>query len=285
MRARTRTQHTHTQAPPHVYLRVVDLGDEGERVPPGLPDVLDGQLDRRFDALADAAHRGRLVHGHENHDGQVLPVPGEPAVVLAVLGAVVAHLGQRGVEQQSGEEQERLPAAAVPPSWSHAAAETIPPPPPPPPPPPLPRAHCPGIANPGWSRTIRAHLRRGKKRGGGEEQGEGAAAPAVVHASCTGSDQKNNNTDTISPAGEVTPRRIFHALRKPRCGGRSAASRCPSSDRAPALHPTHLLTLSREVLRDARESGREPTEPWKKCGQKLITPDSSVLRSKSPAKR
>ena len=121
------------------YLGVVDLGDERERVLPGLPYVLDGQLDRRLDALADAAHQGRLVHGHEDHDGQVLPVPGEPAVVLSVLGAVVAHLGQRRVQQQSAEQQasrrdDHLPAAAVPPGWSHATVhgvterETPPPP-------------------------------------------------------------------------------------------------------------------------------------------------------------
>ena len=81
-----------------VYLGVVDFGDERERVLPGLPYVLDGQLDRRLDPLADAAHQGRLVHGHKNHDGQVFPVPGEPAVVLSVLGAVVAHLGQGRVK-------------------------------------------------------------------------------------------------------------------------------------------------------------------------------------------
>lgn len=122
----TRSKRTRAEA----HLGVVDLGDERERVLPGLPYVLDGQLDGRLDALADAAHQGRLVHGHEDHDGQVLPVPGEPAVVLAVLGAVVAHLGQRRVQQQSGEEQasrreDHLPAAAVPPGWSHATVQGI----------------------------------------------------------------------------------------------------------------------------------------------------------------
>lgn len=82
----------------YVYLGVIDFGDEWERVLPGLPYVLDGQLDRRLDPLADAAHQGRLVHGHKNHDGQVFPVPGEPAVVLSVFGAVVTHLGQGRVE-------------------------------------------------------------------------------------------------------------------------------------------------------------------------------------------
>lgn len=89
--------------------------------------MLDGELNRRFDSLTDAAHEGRLVHGHEDHDGQVLPVSGEPAVVLSVFGAVVAHLGQSRVKQQNGEEQAahwevKLPAAAVPPGLSHAAA-------------------------------------------------------------------------------------------------------------------------------------------------------------------
>lgn len=108
------------------YLGVVDFGDEREGILPGFPYVLDGELHRRLDPLADAAHQGRLVHGHKDHDGQVLPVPGEPAVVLSVLGAVVAHLGHRRLEQQSREEQEasrregHLPAAAVPPGWSHA---------------------------------------------------------------------------------------------------------------------------------------------------------------------
>lgn len=81
-----------------IYLGVVDFGDEGERVLPGLPYVLDGQLDRRLDPLADAAHQGRLVHWHKNHDGQVFPVPGEPAVVLSVFGAVVTHFGQGRVK-------------------------------------------------------------------------------------------------------------------------------------------------------------------------------------------
>lgn len=141
--------HTHTntlekETTVRVYLGVVDFGDEREGVLPGLPDVLDGQLHRGLDALADAAHQGRLVHGHKDHDGQVFPVPGEPAVVLAVFGAVVAHLGQGRVQQQGGEEQgEHPPAAAVPPGCSHATVQgdqarshRVPPP--------LP--HCLGIA-------------------------------------------------------------------------------------------------------------------------------------------
>lgn len=82
----------------YVYLGVIDFGDEWERVLPGLPYMLDSQLDCRLDSLADAAHQGRLVHGHKNHDGQVFPIPGEPAVVLSVFGAVVAHLGQGRVK-------------------------------------------------------------------------------------------------------------------------------------------------------------------------------------------
>lgn len=147
--------------------------------------MLDGQLDRGFDPLADAAHQGRLVHGHQNHNGQVLPVPGEPAVVLAVFGAVVAHLGQRGVEQQRGEEQEHLLAAAVPPGWSHAATEQgdrVNPPPP----------HHHHRRRRGGALTARTSPIRappgsseptsGRKKIG-EERAGGAAAPAV-HAAC-----------------------------------------------------------------------------------------------------
>lgn len=111
----------------HVYLCVVDFGDEGERVLPGLLDVLDGELDRWLDPLADAAHQGRFVHGHKYHYGQVFSVSAEPAVVLSVFCAIVAHLGQSRVKQQNREKQasrreEHLQAAAVPPGWSHATA-------------------------------------------------------------------------------------------------------------------------------------------------------------------
>lgn len=88
--------------------------------------MLDGELNRGFDSLTDAAHEGRLVHGHKYHYGQVFSISGEPAVVLSVFGTVVAHFGQSRVKQQNREEQAahwevNLPAVAVPPGLSHAA--------------------------------------------------------------------------------------------------------------------------------------------------------------------
>lgn len=75
MRTAGTPPYTHTHARErheHVtYLGVVDLGDEGEGVAAGLSDVADGELHSRLDALADATHKGRLVHGHQNHDGHV----------------------------------------------------------------------------------------------------------------------------------------------------------------------------------------------------------------------
>lgn len=55
--------------------------------------MLYGQLDCGLDALTNAAHQRRLVHRHEHHDGQLLIIPREPAVVLTVPRIVIADLG------------------------------------------------------------------------------------------------------------------------------------------------------------------------------------------------